>query len=588
MALIDKASLLMVPSTYEDGTLYNVLPSGNKAPDETGNHNGYDQTRADFTFSRGSNLAATRVNASGLIEKGRENVLTYSNDFSQWSKVNSSVTSGQSGYNNLNDAWLLTATSTGPRIQFTVSKTGVNTFSIYAKAGSVNWLRLLVIGTSNYARYFDLENGVKGGSVYSTEVDSEITNIGNGWYRCSITTNVSISEVRVYLADADGTQSTTSSGSIYIQDAQLEAGLVATDYIETGATTATAGVLENTPRIDYSSGAGALLLEPQRTNLFAQSEYFGAWNISGAITTNTATSPEGLQNASTFTTSAAGEDLRDNTNVTGTYTFSLFVKLIDVGGVRLRIDAATDANAYFDLSDGSVFSSDGIIDADAIDYGNNWWRVYMTANVTNTQKIQIFTTDGTTSYANGGVYLYGAQLEAASHVSSYVPTYGSAATRGAESGTSASTNDLFTSGEGVVFMEFDIDDVTISGYPQVFRIENPSDTTDKFWGYIFNNANSGQIEFGYRLDENGVKKSEGSFTIDTTTTAKIAMRLENNNYAAYYNGTKDVPTQYAGVVGNLTKMVFSSVPYPVGVSLKQLVIINEALSDSELATLTTL
>ena len=81
MALIDKASLLMVPSVYEDGTLYNVLPSGNKAPDETGNHNGYDQTRADFTFSRGSNLAATRVNASGLIEKGRENLLLQSNQF---------------------------------------------------------------------------------------------------------------------------------------------------------------------------------------------------------------------------------------------------------------------------------------------------------------------------------------------------------------------------------------------------------------------------------------------------------------------------------------------------------------------------
>ena len=54
----------MVPSTYEDGTLYNVLPSGNKAPDETGSHNGYDQTRADFSFDRGSNLAATRRNSS--------------------------------------------------------------------------------------------------------------------------------------------------------------------------------------------------------------------------------------------------------------------------------------------------------------------------------------------------------------------------------------------------------------------------------------------------------------------------------------------------------------------------------------------
>jgi len=67
MALIDKASLLMVPSTYEAGKLYNVLPSGNRAPDSTGENSGYDQTRADFDFDRGSNAAATRVNADGLL-----------------------------------------------------------------------------------------------------------------------------------------------------------------------------------------------------------------------------------------------------------------------------------------------------------------------------------------------------------------------------------------------------------------------------------------------------------------------------------------------------------------------------------------
>ena len=61
---------------------YTTYYRGNKAPDETGSHNGYDQTRADFTFDRGSNLAATRVNADGLIEKGRENLLLQSNNFS--------------------------------------------------------------------------------------------------------------------------------------------------------------------------------------------------------------------------------------------------------------------------------------------------------------------------------------------------------------------------------------------------------------------------------------------------------------------------------------------------------------------------
>ena len=65
--LLETASLVMVPSGYEDGTLGSLVPT-----DASG----------DFTFTRGSNLSATRVNEDGVIEKGYENLLTYSNDFS--------------------------------------------------------------------------------------------------------------------------------------------------------------------------------------------------------------------------------------------------------------------------------------------------------------------------------------------------------------------------------------------------------------------------------------------------------------------------------------------------------------------------
>ena len=58
MSLLNKASLIQIPSGYKDGTLYSAKPTNGDG---------------DFTFSRGSNLAATRVNSEGLIEKGREN-----------------------------------------------------------------------------------------------------------------------------------------------------------------------------------------------------------------------------------------------------------------------------------------------------------------------------------------------------------------------------------------------------------------------------------------------------------------------------------------------------------------------------------
>ena len=83
MSLYKDASLVMIPSAYKDGKLYSIRPT-----DGSG----------DFTFSRGSNLAATRVDVNGLIEKGRENVLLQSNQFdTTWINSNSR-TGGQAGY----------------------------------------------------------------------------------------------------------------------------------------------------------------------------------------------------------------------------------------------------------------------------------------------------------------------------------------------------------------------------------------------------------------------------------------------------------------------------------------------------------
>ena len=86
----------------------------------------------------------------------------------------------------------------------------------------------------------------------------------------------------------------------YLQDAQLEQGLVARDYIETTTTAVEGGITDNVPRLDYTdSSCPALLLEPQRTNLVTQSEYFGDsyWTKSRASFVNGFTSPEGLSNS---------------------------------------------------------------------------------------------------------------------------------------------------------------------------------------------------------------------------------------------------------------------------------------------------
>jgi len=206
-----------------------------------------------FSFDRAS--SATRVNKDGLIEtvgsgepridykddsKGalllepsRSNSLLQSNQFdTTWSATNLTVTSGQIGVGGSVDAWKLSSTGSSSRLIQTISTSGQKSYTIYAKKGSLNFIRVFARDTSdlNPSVYFDLSNGTIS-SEFEVD-DATIQNIGNGWYRCEIVFTKTISDVRIYSAIADGDLSQTS-GDIYIQYAQLEQGSYATSYIPT-------------------------------------------------------------------------------------------------------------------------------------------------------------------------------------------------------------------------------------------------------------------------------------------------------------------------------------------------------------------
>ena len=398
MSLYKDASLVMIPSAYKDGKLYSIRPT-----DGSG----------DFTFSRGSNLAATRVDVNGLIEKGRENHLLQSNQFdTTWGTSGTiSRVGGQSGYDGTNDAWLITKSSQWSNISQSISKTGVNTFSVYAKANASTW-GLLVVSTTTATDpvgYFNLSNGTIG--TTTNHIDAKIESIGSaGWYRISITFNQSINAVRIYPAEAN--TGGASSGSIYIQDAQLEAGLVATDYIETGASTAQAGILEDMPRLDYSGSCPALLLEPQRTNLVSQSEFYGGsdWSRTrcGIVTNTSETlSPEGLYNASKMISNAIQESYaQDNVTLgstSGTYTF--FAKKGDLDYCHALVwdIGASGCRQWFNLATGAVGTTTNFgsgytkVDATIEDYGNGWYRCSFSwsgGNTTSGVRINISSGDG--------------------------------------------------------------------------------------------------------------------------------------------------------------------------------------------------
>jgi hypothetical protein len=173
MSLFTESSLCLVPSGVKDGKVYSIKPT-----DGSG----------DLTFSRGSDIEATRVASNGYIEKAAVNLLLQSNQFdTTWTNSNTTETGGQADKDGGTTAWLIDTIAAAGRLQQSVSTTGVQTFSVYAKAGTYNFIDVVVVGGSVSYGYFDLSTGTIGST--DNIIDANIEDVLGGWYRCSITFN---------------------------------------------------------------------------------------------------------------------------------------------------------------------------------------------------------------------------------------------------------------------------------------------------------------------------------------------------------------------------------------------------------------
>jgi hypothetical protein len=445
--IYDKSSLVLIPSGTKAGKVFSQKPvSGD----------------GDFTFTRAS--AATRVNADGNIEKETGNLLTYSKNLasSGWTlaSATSSAAADFDGGNNANEI-----TGSGFIYQSISGFSGVHTFSVYAKAGNWEGVRLRIDIASNSPQvFFNLSDG----SYFSNsnDIDVSITDVGNDWYRCTLTGNVSAANnFRIYPADSTNLGGT---GSVILYKAQAEYGLVARDYIETTTSAVYGGITDNVPRLDYTdSSCPALLLEPQRTNVIESSEYFNSasWGTTNmTLEANSSTSPEGVQNAyKIIPTTANGVHILNN-GTSGTAVYSVFAK--QAGYKRFRFNSSSSGLGYasFDLNTGQIVGSGGTYyeDSGIEDYGNGWYRCYLVldGSTGSNMTIAIEDNNGNVSFAGdgtSGLYIYGAQCENnASYATSYIPTYGSSVSRVQDSfyNNGYQANNIFGTNSGSIFFDF--------------------------------------------------------------------------------------------------------------------------------------
>ena len=614
-SLKDLASLIMIPSLVKDGRLDTVKPLGNSIihPDATGNNDGTDGStpaEGNFTFSRGSNLAATRVDVNGLIEKGRENLILQSNNFSSasWSAAPYvTSTGGQEGYDGTNDAWELEVAISGNYCSLTQASntSGLITNSIYAKAGNSNFLGITDSGgTGGSNCIFDLTNGSisyqNGGNFIETSSES----IGNGWYRLKVThIGTSPNYALWFVANAGNSTGGTAGDSVFIQDAQQENSLVATDYIETGASTAQAGILEDLPRLDYSGGAScpSLLLEPQRTNKITNSEYINTTTFNQnnliSISNNYATSPEGLQNAAKIIPTAVSGYHQIRTDLAtpnGYDIISCFVKASGYNYVQLASWADPENYVNFDLTDGSIGSvgANGPSIKDIEDYGNGWYRIHANVQASGGGLIGIgIVTSASAGWAqsftgNGtdGLLIWGAQLEAGSYPTSYIPTYGSAVTRSVDDCSATGISSVIGQTQGVIFMDFIWSNSSPTGGDYALMVYG-ADTAD----FVSLNANGNTNQMLVYAGGSAVAAiGGGNFVIGQRY--KIALVYRENYFAYYINGVLK-GTDTSGAVPNNLQSVRTRTPFGLKTSsqkTQQLVFFPTALTDSECIALTTL
>lgn len=405
-----------------------------------------EQRSFDIPFDRGTNLAATRVDKDGNVEKGIENLLTHSNELDNadsWVQ-GATLTSGQKGYDGTNNAWNLRKTTATGNFNHKLTFTGMHTFSIHVKKQENAGIAIYNFwGSPSTSRrtIINLSDGTEQYTGGSPVTHTSVIDLGNGWWRIAAT-NITDSAGKWYIYTSDGTDTLVGDDSnpvtITVQDIQLETGIGANKYVESTSITGKTGVLTDEPRFDYSGGGDCpqLLLETSRSNKVKWSEYYKHSTWDSQTRDGTLTWKGGEKNPSgyygCYEFECTGNDnqlgVAGATNLTATpadgkmITNSIYVKRVSgTGQVQLRDTNNIATN--FDLS-----------------VADGWKRLVVTAAA------DANTPDGISSrhYFNittvgDKVLVWGSQYEEGTsagdpvveygYVTSYIPTNGAAATR---------------------------------------------------------------------------------------------------------------------------------------------------------------
>jgi hypothetical protein len=369
-----------------------------------------------------------------------------------------------------------------------------------------------------------------------------------------------------------------------------------------------------------TAGCPALLVEPQSQNVARFVNQMTAQDFpaaSGGMTITTGSTdflaPDGTSGSITKYVGGAASGTTQNAYYTGgqvtasasgVHTFSLFVKRGATNPLNfcaisfaLFTGASGTAASYFNLASGTAITAGASVQ----DYGNGWYRLstapytLAAADLSGQVTFNMASTSGSVSFATSGAlnltaYTWGAQMEAGSVATSYIPTTTGSVTRNADViNVSGAVSGCIGQTEGTLYAEIVAQPYNNASFPAILQVDDGADS-QRF--AIFIHASGG---IRVRLNASGINlgiDSTNPATLVVGQTYKIAAAFGfNGSQALYINGVFQVS-------GSVTAGPFTAALNRVmlghrgGISspflIRSAALYTTRLTNAELAALTTL
>ena len=345
------------------------------------------------------------------------------------------------------------------------------------------------------------------------------------------------------------------------------------------------------------SGCGSWLFESQSTNLVTDSEDYSQWTPTGvSVTSNSTTSPDGLINGTLLSTNGGTSSrLIRNYGLPTSATIkvlSIYAKANLSNFIQLLLNGDAQSYVNFDVSNGVVGTSGTKTTGEIQSVGNGWYRCIAYFDSTTIfgassfVALTISNSVGYSGYATSddlNVYIWGSQYEE-NNISSYIPTSGSTVTRNQDVCTNGGSLATINSTEGVLYAE-----IAALADGVGTRTMSLSDGT----------ANN-SITIRYTTSVGVIQAfvvSGGSFQFNANISGvsvldfnKVAIKYSLNDMALWINGV-EVATDTSGTM----PLGLNEINFTRGDGAnkffgktKAVAVWKEALSDSELQSLTTI